>query len=57
MRRPQQISALDDATAAAVLEQLNARQSSAILNEITPERAVKLVNTISGLVPGDGKKS
>ena len=53
----QQISALDDATAAAVLEQLNARQSSAILNEITPERAVKLVNTISGLVPGDGKKS
>lgn len=53
----QQISALDDATAAAVLEQLTARQSSAILNEITPERAVKLVNTISGLVPGDGKKS
>ena len=53
----QQISALDDATAAAVLEQLNARQSSAILNEITPERAVKLVNTISGLVPNDGKKS
>ena len=53
----QQISALDDATAAAVLEQLNARQSSAILNEITPERAVKLVNTISGLVPGDGKRS
>lgn len=53
----QQISALDDATAAAVLEQLNARQSSAILNEIAPERAVKLVNTISGLVPGDGKKS
>ncbi len=53
----QQISALDDATAAAVLEQLNARQSSAILNEITPERAVKLVNTISGLVPSDGKKS
>ena len=53
----QQISALDDATAAAVLEQLNARRSSAILNEISPERAVKLVNTISGLVPGDGKKS
>ena len=53
----QQISALDDATAAAVLEQLNARQSSAILNEIAPERAVKLVNTISGLVPNDGKKS
>ncbi len=53
----QQISALDDATAAAVLEQLNARQASAILNEITPERAVKLVNTISGLVPSDGKKS
>ena len=53
----QQISALDDATAAAVLEQLNARQASAILNEIAPDRAVKLVNTISGLVPNDGKKS
>jgi flagellar motility protein MotE (MotC chaperone) len=53
----QQISALDDATAAAVLTGLNARQSSAILNEIAPDRAVKLVNTISGFVPPDGKKS
>jgi len=53
----QQISALDDATAAAVLTGLNVRQSSAILNEIAPDRAAKLVNTISGLVPPDGKKS
>lgn len=53
-----QLSALDDATAAAVLAQLNARQASAILDEITPDRAVRLVNTISGLVPpADGKKS
>ena len=53
-----QLSALDDATAAAVLVQLNARQASAILSEITPERAVRLVNTISGLTPpADGKKS
>jgi len=43
--------------AAAVLTGLNARQSSAILNEIAPDRAAKLVNTISGLVPPDGKKS
>ena len=46
-----QIAALDDATAAAVLSGLNARQSSAILNEIPAERAVKLVGTIAGLVP------
>lgn len=51
-----QLSALDDNTAGAVLAQLNARQASAILNEITPDRAVRLVNTISGLAPADGKK-
>jgi flagellar motility protein MotE (MotC chaperone) len=47
----EQIAALDDAVAAAVLSGLNARQSSAILNEIPAERAVKLVSTIAGLVP------
>ena len=47
----QQVAGLDDATAAAVLRGLNARQSSAILNEIPAERAVKLVNAIAGLVP------
>lgn len=51
----QQVAALDDATAAAVLRGLNARQSSAILNEIPAERAVKLVNTIAGLVPPPDK--
>lgn len=53
-----QLSALEDATAAAVLAQLNARQASAILNEIAPDRAARLVTTISGLMPAaDGKKS
>ncbi|RYB05945.1 MotE family protein [Lichenibacterium ramalinae] len=51
----QQVAALDDATAAAVLRGLNARQASAILNEIPAERAVKLVNTIAGLVPPPDK--
>ncbi len=46
-----QIAALDDAIAAAVLNGLSPRQSSAILNEIPAERAVKLVATIAGLVP------
>ena len=46
-----QIAALDDSIAAAVLSGLSARQSSAILNEIPAERAVKLVDTIAGLVP------
>ena len=47
----QQVAALDDATAAAVLSGLSARQSSAILNEIPVDRAVKLVSAIAGLVP------
>lgn len=46
-----QIAALDDSTAAAVLRGLSARQSSAILNEIPADRAVKLVDAIAGLVP------
>ena len=46
-----QIAALDDAIAAAVLNGLSPRQSSAILNEIPAERAVKLVAAIAGLVP------
>ncbi len=51
MPPPSRWPALDDSTAAAVLRGLNARQSSAILNEIPAERAVKLVNAIAGLVP------
>ena len=50
-----QVAGLDDATAAAVLRGLTPRQSSAILNEIPAERAVKLVNTIAGLVPPPDK--
>ena len=46
-----QIAALDDAIAAAVLRGLNARQASAILNEIPSDRAVRLVDPIAGLVP------
>ena len=52
-----QIAALDDATAAALLQGLNARQSSAILNEIPTERAVKLVAAIQALAPPEDKKS
>ena len=50
-----QIAALDDSTAAAVLRGLSARQSSAILNEIPADRAVKLVDAIAGLVPPPDK--
>ena len=53
----QQIAALDDTTAAALLQGLNARQSSAILNEIPTERAVKLVAAIQALAAPEGKKS
>ena len=54
-----QLAALDDGTAAAVLMQLNARQASAILNEVKPDRAVQLVNTMTGVAAqtADGKKS
>ena len=51
----QQVAALDDGIAAAVLRGLNARQSSAILNEIPSGRAVKLVDAIAGLVPPPAK--
>ena len=53
----QQIAALDDTTAAALLQALNARQSSAILNEIPTERAVKLVAAIQALAQPEDKKS
>ena len=46
-----QVAVLDDALAAAELRGLNARQSSAILDEIPSERAAKLVDAIAGLVP------
>ena len=55
-----QLSVLDDELAAAVLAQLGARQSSAILNEISPERAERLVGTMTSLPKDDkaeGKKS
>ena len=52
-----QIAALDDATAAALLQSLNARQSSAILNEIPTARAVKLVAAIQALAQPEAKKS
>ncbi len=53
-----QIAAMDDGPAAAILSQLNAQKASAILNEIPADRAVRLVTTMSTLVPpADGKKS
>ncbi len=53
-----QIAAMDDGAAAAILSQLTAQKASAILNEIAPDRAVRLVTTMSALVPAaDGKKS
>ncbi len=51
-----QIASLDDDMAAAVLGQLNARQASAIFNEIVPERAAKLAGMIAGIVPSSEKK-
>lgn len=51
-----QISLLDDAAAAAVLAQLPAKKASLILNEIAPERAVKIVNTLTSLVPPQPEK-
>ena len=51
-----QISELDDDMAAAVLGQLNARQASAIFNEIVPERAGKLAALIAGTTPAAEKK-
>ncbi len=43
-----QLAAMDDETAAAVLAKLNARNSSAILNEMEPIRAAQLANMLAG---------
>ena len=44
-----QLTALDDEMAAAVLARLNARASSAILNEMDPARASQLASTLAGM--------
>ncbi|MGI9465403.1 MAG: MotE family protein [Aestuariivirgaceae bacterium] len=44
----QQLSVMDDHTAAAILLKLNPRTASAILNEIQPARAARLASVIAG---------
>ncbi len=44
----QQLSMLDDETAAAILLKLNPRTASTILNEIEPARAARLAAVIAG---------
>lgn len=44
----QQISIMDDETAAAILLKLKPRTASAILNEIKPVRAARLASVIAG---------
>ncbi len=44
-----QLTALDDEMAAAVLARLNARSSSAILNEMDPARASQLASALAGM--------
>lgn len=48
-----QISTLDDDMAAAVLSGLNARQASAIFNELVPDRAAKLATLMTGAASAD----
>jgi flagellar motility protein MotE (MotC chaperone) len=43
-----QLIAMDEETAAAVIAKLDARNSSAILNEMQPEKAARLTATIAG---------
>ncbi len=51
-----QIATLDDDMAAAILGQLNARQASAIFNELVPDRAAKLAGLMAGTMPAGEKK-
>jgi flagellar motility protein MotE (MotC chaperone) len=55
----QQIAAMDDAIAAAILAKLSTRGASLILNEIEPGRAARLTNSMLGPngSPLDKKKS
>lgn len=53
-----QLTNLNDQMAAAVLARLNARTSSAILNEMEPARAAQLASTLAGMteMPATGDK-
>ncbi len=51
----QQIAALDDLTAAAILVKLDARAASLIMAEIAAERAAQLTRVIVGAVRTGGK--
>lgn len=53
-----QLTNLDDQMAAAVLARLNARASSAILDEMEPARAAQLASTLAGMteLPAKGDK-
>lgn len=50
-----QLSGLDDDLAAAILTHLTQKQASIILNEVDPDRAVKLINTMTAAMPTEKK--
>ena len=52
-----QLSAMEEPIAAALLTKLNVRAASAILNEISPERAARLTEAMGATVKSTGKKS
>ena len=52
-----QLSAMEEPVAAALLMKLNARAASAILNEISPERAARLTETMGAGGKPSQKKS
>jgi flagellar motility protein MotE (MotC chaperone) len=51
----QQLAAMDDTVAAALLAKFNARVASAILNEMEPGRAARLTNAMIGPPPDADK--
>jgi flagellar motility protein MotE (MotC chaperone) len=51
-----QLSAMDDAMAAAVLTKLTSRNAGAILNEMEPGRAARLTNAMVGPVTSMNRK-
>jgi flagellar motility protein MotE (MotC chaperone) len=50
-----QISALDDELAAAILTQLTQKQASAVLDQIDADRAAKLINVMTAVMPSEKK--
>ena len=53
----EQLAAMDDLTAAAIIARLSARSASAVLNEMETEKAARIATIMSGMARGNDERS